>query len=532
MSDPARWSAHSRELTLICDAEGVIVECDARAARLLDARPGVPLLSLAVPGTEQKAQSLLERGAREPLVDWEVPLVSRGRPLTVLCQARPSGTGGVDLHGLVLPEGYGETVRQLGEAMEEVLTLNRELSRQKKELAESNKGMLSLHAEIADKADVLRRTAEVKSRVVANVSHEFRTPLNSILGLSHILTMEADGPLTPEQRKQVGFIRSSAQELSQMINDLLDLAKTEAGKMQVRSDTFTVTEFFAALRGTMRPLLTGVSGVELVIQTPAEDTTLRTDQGKVAQILRNLIANGLKFTERGQVRVTAAKDGELVRFAVADTGIGIPREHLETIFEEFGQVDHAMQRRARGTGLGLSLSRSLAGVLGGTLDVVSEVGKGSTFTLTMPATHPEVREIARMQEQPPDPARAPILVVDDDRKTIFIYERYLANAGFQVLPARTVDEARQLLARRPAAVVLDIMLEGESTWEFLADLKRDPATTEIPVLVVTVTSKAEKARELGADEFWLKPVDQGRLIRRLRSIARPGGDPVLLLSDE
>jgi CheY-like chemotaxis protein len=221
-----------------------------------------------------------------------------------------------------------------------------------------------------------------------------------------------------------------------------------------------------------------------------------------------------------------------VRFTVADTGIGIAPQHLDTIFEEFGQVEHAVQRRVRGTGLGLSLSRSLAGVLGGTLTVTSQVGAGSTFTLTLPRVHPEVGEIARMQEQPPDPLRAPILVVEDDRKTIFIYEKYLAMAGFQVLPARTVDDARRLLDRRPSAIVLDIMLEGESTWEFLADLKRDPQTSDIPVLVVTVTGKAEKARALGADEFWLKPLDQGRLIRKLKSIARPGRAARLLIIDD
>jgi CheY-like chemotaxis protein/anti-sigma regulatory factor (Ser/Thr protein kinase) len=258
-----------------------------------------------------------------------------------------------------------------------------------------------------------------------------------------------------------------------------------------------------------------------------------TDRGKLSQILRNLVSNALKFTESGSVTVYAAHEhGDLV-IRVIDTGIGIPNDQFDHIFEEFGQVENPLQARVKGTGLGLALSRRLAEMLGGTLEVSSTVGAGSTFTLRIPRTHPEVSEYQRLQTREIDPARAPILVVEDDRKTIFIYEKYLAMAGFQVVPARSIEDAERIIAKtRPAAVVLDVMLDGETSWNFLARLKKDPETHDIPVLVVTVTAKEEKARALGADEFWIKPVDQARLLRKLGSLVQHGTRGKVLVIDD
>jgi CheY-like chemotaxis protein len=196
-------------------------------------------------------------------------------------------------------------------------------------------------------------------------------------------------------------------------------------------------------------------------------------------------------------------------------------------------VENPLQARVKGTGLGLSLSRRLAEVLGGTLDVSSTVGTGSTFTLRIPRLHPEVSEFERLQTREIDPSRAPILVVEDDRKTIFIYEKYLSMAGFQVVPARSIEDAERIIRKtRPAAVVLDVMLDGETSWNFLTRLKKDPDTHDIPVLVVTVTAKEEKARALGADEFWIKPVDQARLLRKLGTIVTNGTRGKLLVIDD
>jgi signal transduction histidine kinase/CheY-like chemotaxis protein len=541
------WEDDRREFLLACDELGSIVWMDARASKQLGAKLGTPFVSLAAPGGEQKARSLLERGRLERVGDTELSLMTPEKVVTVAFRAKPDASGGVSLLGSSLPAEYAGALEQVQASVAEVVELNRKVSRQKRdlerqkaeletayrELNESNRAVVTLHAELEDRAASLKRNADVKGRVVANVSHEFRTPLHTILGLSGILLDASDGPLTDEQRKQVRYIRTSAEELQQLVNDLLDLSKAESGKAQLRPEKFMLTDLFAALRGQTRPLLDQGQPVELEFIEPKADVQLETDHGKVAQVLRNLVSNALKFTERGSVRVSARLDGERISLSVEDTGIGIAGSDMDRIFEEFGQIDSPLQKRVKGTGLGLPLSRRLAELLDGELRVESEPGKGSIFTLTMPLVHPEVSELEKLTERPLDPSKAPILVVEDDRKTIFVYEKYLSMAGFQVLPARTIDDARRLMTvHRPAAVVLDIMLEGETTWDFLAELKRDPDTSEVPVLVVTVTSKAQKARALGADEFWLKPVNPDRLINKLKSLTRPGTQTNVLVIDD
>jgi signal transduction histidine kinase/CheY-like chemotaxis protein len=544
---PVSWDEQSRELSLTCDARGSILWLDARAARLLDTRLGEGLLSRIVPGAEPEALALLERGRTELVVGYELPMVAGSRPAMVSFCAKPGPSDTVHLLGLVVPGGHADSVRRLHEALGELMGLNRKMARQERqleqshceldqayrELDESKRGVVTLHAELADKADILRRASDVKSRVVAHVSHEFRTPLHTILGLSRLLLDASDAPLTDEQQKQVRFIRSSAEELSSLVNDLLDLSKAESGTAILRPVKFGATSFLAAIRGQLRPLLPTPSEVNLVFDEPPEDLELETDQAKVAQVVRNLVSNALKFTERGEVRVSMTRDAGTAFFSVKDTGIGIAADDYERVFEEFGQVEGPIQSRVKGTGLGLPLSRKLAELLGGTLELYSEVGKGSTFTLAIPASHPEVRELREIQARPLDPSKAPVLVVEDDRKTIFIYERYLSMAGFQVVPARSIEDARSLLQSvRPAAIVLDIMLDGEVSWGFLGQLKRDPNTKDIPVLVVTVTNKEQKARALGADEFWLKPVDQAQMLRKLRSISKPSRPARVLVIDD
>jgi len=551
MADPAAgvsgWEAESREFALLCDPEGVILTADERARTKAGLEPGMRLLDRAVPGTADKFSASLQRAMHERLSGIELSLRTSEGLATCAFHLRPEAGGRVGLLGSLLPEDHGRSLRQMQSAVNEVLSLNRQVVRQAKELeaqkerlertvaelADSNRGIDSLRLELEDNAEVLQRTAEVRSRVIANVSHEFRTPLHTILGLARLLLDGADGELLAEQRKQVQFIRSSAEELATLVDDLLDLASAEAGKVVLRPEVFKAADFVSALRGTMRPLVPPHGAVELQFGEPSASLSIESDRSKLSQILRNLVSNALKFTERGFVRVDLQEEGPDVVFRVQDTGIGIAQEHYALVFEEFGQIESALQSRVKGNGLGLPLSRRLAELLGGSLTVASEPGKGSTFTLRVPKVHPEVRELHEIQARPIDPARAPILVVEDDRKTIFLYEKYLAMAGFQVLPVRSISEAQQRLATvRPAAIVLDIMLDGESSWSFLGRLKADPQTRDIPVLVVTVTNKEQKARALGADEFWLKPVDQDLLLRKLRSLGTGPSTRVLLIDDD
>jgi signal transduction histidine kinase len=252
------------------------------------------------------------------------------------------------------------------------------------ELDETNKGVVALYAELDDKAAQLRDANDLKSRFLSYMSHEFRTPLTSMTSITGILLSRLDGPLTAEQQKQVEFIRTSTRELTDMVNDLLDLAKVEAGRITVSPEWFEMVDLFAALRGMFKPIV-ATSSVTLTFDEPDEPIKLYTDDKKLSQILRNFISNALKFTPVGEVRVSARLlDSDRVEFAVTDTGIGIAAEHLPNLFAEFVQLDVRLQKRLRGTGLGLSLARKFATLLGGSVAVDSELGKGSRFSVTLP----------------------------------------------------------------------------------------------------------------------------------------------------
>ena len=252
------------------------------------------------------------------------------------------------------------------------------------ELDETNQGVLALYAELDTQADQLRQASDLKSRFLSYMSHEFRTPLGSILSIASLLSDELDGPLSPEQHKQVAFVSTAARELSDMVDDLLDLAKIEAGRINISPAWFDMFDLFSALRGMFRPIV-DASAVDLIFEQPAGLPRLYTDDQKLGQILRNFISNSLKFTQRGEVRVSARLENEQsVRFAVTDTGIGIPQELHGALFEDFIQVDSPLQKRLRGTGLGLSLCKRFAELLGGHVGVGSEPGVGSTFYVVIP----------------------------------------------------------------------------------------------------------------------------------------------------
>ena len=286
--------------------------------------------------------------------------------------------------------------QELLRTLEELQKRQAELKQLNRELEDTNRGVVALYAELDEKAASLQRANELKTRFLSNISHEFRTPLNSIVSLSRFLLERMDGELTPEQEKQVKFIRKSGEGLSELVNDLLDLAKVEAGKTVVHPSEFEVSDLFGALRGMLRPLLADNSSISLVFEEPIGIPMLRTDEGKVAQILRNFISNALKYTEHGEVRVAAAMgSGNTVIFSVADTGIGIAPEDQERIFEEFIQLDNSMQKRVKGTGLGLPLSRKLAELLGGSVSVKSELNVGSTFFAVIPLVYSDVTENAQ-----------------------------------------------------------------------------------------------------------------------------------------
>lgn len=266
---------------------------------------------------------------------------------------------------------------ELDQLREQVRTLQDELE-------ETNRGVVALYGELDTQAQQLRDATELKSRFLAYMSHEFRTPISSIRSLARLLIDQVDGPLGDEQIRQVNFIQTTATELSEMVDDLLDLAKVEAGRVEISAEWFELVDLFSALRGMFRPVLTNPD-VTLVFEEPHQQLPLYSDNKKLSQILRNFIANALKFTEKGEVRVSAMRNGdESITFSVADTGIGIAAEYQHAIFQDYVQVNSPIQKRLRGTGLGLSLSKKLAELLGGTVTLQSQLGAGSKFSVTLP----------------------------------------------------------------------------------------------------------------------------------------------------
>ncbi|HEY0423375.1 MAG TPA: ATP-binding protein, partial [Rhodopila sp.] len=350
----------------------------------------------------------------------------------------------------------------------ELRTRQEELERLNVELEDTNRGVVALYAELDERAEQLRQASELKSRFLSNMSHEFRTPLNSVLALSRLLLDRADGPLTAEQERQVTYIRGSAETLAELVNDLLDLAKVEAGKLEIRPQYFTITELFGALRGVMKPLRQN-EAVELIFEEPLDCPPLFTDEAKVAQILRNLISNALKFTERGEVRVSAAFDAETRQYSleVVDTGIGIAPEDHELVFQEFSQVANLLQSRAKGTGLGLPLSRRLAELLGGSLTVRSTKGAGSAFRLCIPSSMgPRSAGLpGQISTGPPEVVSQPgqsrgVLVIDDEETSRYVLRQMLGCCGpLRVQEAQTGAEGLRLARSwHPDAVLLDLCL--------------------------------------------------------------------------
>ena len=404
------------------------------------------------------------------------------------------------------------TLNELRRRQEDLIRLNRELE-------DTNRGVVALYAELDEKADSLRRADDVKSRFLSNMSHEFRTPLNSVMALSRILLDHTDGPLNAEQIKQVGFIRKSAESLSELVNDLLDLARVEAGKSVIRQVEFEAENLFAALRGMLRPLLVS-SGVALIFEDPEPGLpALDTDEGKLSQILRNFISNALKFTEEGEIRVGVSYDAMLDRmcFSVADTGIGIAEEDQAAIFEEFAQIENRIQRSVKGTGLGLPLSKKLAELLGGAVSVKSDPGSGSTFSVWVPRVLGQLAKPDPQELSLASGDRRIILTVEDQPETQEIFKSHLRDLPFQVVGTRTLREARNFLSTmQPAAILLDLLLQGEESWSFLAELKSSEVTQSIPVIVVSTVLDRAKVLALGADAYTTKPVSKEELIRLIR----------------
>src|SRR5580658_2559551 len=417
---------------------------------------------------------------------------------------------------------------ELKERHEELRLLNQELQ-------DTNRGVVALYAELDERADHLRRADELKSRFLSHMSHEFRTPLNSILALSNLLLRRTDGELGEEQEKQVRFIRKAAESLTELVDDLLDLAKVEAGKIVISPTNFSAESMFGALRGMLRPLLPG-NDVALIFDDASLVPELCTDEAKVSQILRNFISNALKFTERGEVRVSAVFDpsADRVTFSVRDTGIGISQKNIDLVFQEFAQVPNSLQNRVKGTGLGLPLAKKLAELLGGAIAVDSTPGLGSTFSVTIPRFFERAEETPwEQQDWTLEEGKLPLLVVEDNPVDVLLVRRMLAGSRYQMLHAGSTAAARAALERlRPATILLDVVLPETESWGLMLELRRSDKYADIPLVVVSATGEARKALHFGADEYLEKPLRKEVLLSLLDRLTGRAVVDVLIIDDE
>jgi CheY-like chemotaxis protein len=356
---------------------------------------------------------------------------------------------------------------------------------------------MALHTELDDRAEYQRKAVELRTRLLSEMGHELRTPLHSLSTISQFLIDRLDGELNPEQDKQVRIIHEVAESLTAYINDLLDLARADAGRAIVHVTRFDADGVLKALRRILQPLVP--SAVALRFEIAPDLPPITTDEQKLSQILRNLVSNAIKFTEHGFIAVRAHRRADQIVFEIEDSGIGIAPEHHALIFREFAQVDGTVQPRMRGSGLGLSLSRRLAELLGGTLTVASTPGVGSTFRLVLPIEHKGDAGVAAQRPSGPaavtassTPGQPRILVIDDDLASRYVLKHWLGNR-YLIDEAASGQEGLRLAATRPDAIFLDVVMPDLTGFEVIEKLKAADATREIPVVVYT-------ALVLGADD--------------------------------
>ena len=388
----------------------------------------------------------------------------------------------------------------------------------------------------------LALASQHKSQYLANMSHELRTPLNAIIGLTEMLQEDAVDLKREDALEPLERVLRAAKHLLALINDILDLSKVEAGKMDIHLESFGIAALVDDVVQTLGPMAEK-SGNALAVSCAADIGTMRADQTRLRQVLLNLGSNANKFTERGTVTISAKRvtveDREWVTIAVADTGIGLTPEQVGRLFQEFVQADASTTRKFGGTGLGLAISRRFCQLMGGDIAVESEPGRGSTFTIRLPAevaaVQPgaAVRDAAPARPGPTQAAGPTILVVDDDQTGRDVVERYLIREGFTVVTASGgLDGLRLARELRPAAITLDVIMPDLDGWTVLAAIKGDPELAEIPVILLTIVDEKNRGYSLGATDYMVKPVDRERLASVLRNICGAVGRHALLVDDD
>lgn len=526
----------SNEIVLITDSNGLIISSNAAASEILGYSPD-DLLGRTI-------TSVVENGAATQSIMKSLERKSFLKNYEITIRDSSGKTFDVKLNAALLKD---KTYSHFGtifvlQSMREETDLKSALEIKTGELEELN---LNLEKKVLERTEQLERSNqelermnELKGRFISNISHELRTPLNSILGFSNVLVEKSFGDLNENQERYIKNIYSAGKHLLELINNVLDIAKIEAGKYEMVYETFRTGDLVDEVLNIMKPLADG-KFIDIDVQIGENVDIITADRVKTKQILYNLLSNAIKFTpEAGRVGVSVTHEGsaegfdiwdqpknEFLKFSVWDKGVGISPDDKDRIFDEFEQVDSTLSRESGGAGLGLALSKKLVELHGGTISVESNLGEGSTFTFSLPVTSPVTPVTPEEPEAiglnfPWMKEEAPlILVVEDDTATAELLTLHLTQTGYKVAHAfngeEAIEKARSL---NPFAITLDVMLPKKDGWEVLQELKSDPKTAGIPVIIHSIVDNKELAFALGATDYLMKPLDKNALLSKLEEI--------------
>src|SRR5437868_2139108 len=409
------------------------------------------------------------------------------------------------------------------------------------QIEEHEKEIQKVNEQLVQSEQRARAATQAKSHFLANMSHELRTPLNAIIGYSEMLQEEAQDSGQESFIPDLKKINRSGRHLLELINDVLDLSKIEAGKMELYLETFDVPNLLEDVSTTVQ-LLVQKNSNTLEMRCPANLGAMRADMTKVRQSLFNLLSNASKFTTNGKITLEAAREnspmkGDWIVFRVSDTGIGMTREQQDRVFEAFSQADASTARDFGGTGLGLTITKTFCRMMGGDVTLTSEPGKGTTFTIRLPT---EVREpkaesaAASESSAAPNMEGRPVLVIDDDADTRQVLQRFLNRKGFPVECASSGVEGLRLARElHPMAIILDVMMPGMDGWVVLSTLKSEEEVKDIPVVMLTIVDDKHLGYALGATDYLIKPVERARLIELLAKFRNvPPPRSALVVDDE
>ncbi len=435
---------------------------------------------------------------------------------------------------------------QLENLVTELKNLNDDYQKQNVQVKKQNETLLELHNQLKEKADELEIQKEkaeegtrLKSHFLASMSHELRTPMNSILGLTELIL--EDRNLRGKNRERMEVVLKSGKRLMNLINDILDLSKIEAGKMEIHNEEVPLDESLKDLENSILPLASQKEITFKLIKNINVDIIISTDRNKVTQVLFNLLGNAVKFTETGFVELHVSSiNNKQLKFDIIDSGIGISEKDQSVIFEEFRQLDSSTARKYNGTGLGLAICKKIAELLGGSLTLKSELGKGSAFTFIIPLNIIKTHEVTRSAKVN---VRAliknhqnPILIIDDDPEVRYTIGQYLITKGYEVAYASSGDEGIQkAIKMQPFAITLDVMMPQKDGWMVLRQLKNESRTKDIPVILISILSDKNLGIGLGAFEYFVKPISPDKLLSafdRLENMARKKIEKIVIVDDD